>query len=208
MIFDRLGLPRDNGATDMLDSARLAGIMEVVQYPKSVNIWAYVDELGRFTRHPDYKNTKDFSRDQLVPLVAGMYAKRFQVTGNYVINTVDHDWWFAPNDDFLSPSVRNHIALCACDGRAGSLQVSRLGYFWLKLDILWNAYISPLDEPNQLICMIVRAGPEYVRMWLKHNKSWREAITTYWTGWRGENELAVRIIDFLNAYKENNNVES
>lgn len=205
MIFDYLGLPRDVGATDFKDSARLAGIMEIVQYPKTFNIWQYVDINGQLCRHPMYHEPKDFSRDQLLPLAAGLYSKRFQVVDKpYVLNTVDHKWWLAPNGDFMSPSHRNHIALCACDEREGAMEPNRFGYLWLRLDILWNAYVQPLSEPNQLIAMMIMAGPQYVRLWKKHNKKWDLAIRQYWSegagAWREERDLAAWMIDFIESY--------
>lgn len=199
MIFDAQGLPRDNGATDWLDSSRLAGLMVTLGYPRAINVWAYIDEYGMLIRYPGDEEPFNFSRDQMVCLIAGMWTKRFQSTNEYVLNTLDHQFWFAPNGDFNSPSVRNHVALCACDDRPGALKTSKLGYSWFKWDILWNAYMDPLSEPNQLICMLWVAGPEYIRMWKRHNTQWREAILVYWGGWRGELEFAGWMIQVLEA---------
>jgi hypothetical protein len=91
--------------------------------------------------------------------------------------------------DFLSPSVRGHIRRC---------QLREANWFqnlWLKLDIYWNAFFDPLSEPNQLICMIMVAGPEYVKLWTTLNPMWRDAIHAYWTySFRNESELAMHMI--------------
>jgi hypothetical protein len=96
------------------------------------------------------------------------------------------------NGDLLSPSQRNHLRLCI--GHQGSW----FGRLWLKLDILWSAYVQPRAEPNQLLCMLMVAGPSYVRMWKRHHRKWREAIRAYWCSgpgaWRGEPELAEFLI--------------
>ena len=195
MIFDELGLPKDSGATDFNDSARLAGIMVLFDHPLSqcINLQYYVDGLlnsnsidgtFKYVRHPK-ENTYDFSRDQAVCLMSGFY------------NTGEHwlaDKRYITGKDFLSPSVKGHITRCQ-SGEGTWFQ-----NIWLKLDILYNAYFDPMSEPNQLICMLEVAGPEYVKMWTKHNKKWREAIREYWSGWRGESELAEFLIKELEEY--------
>ncbi len=175
-----MGLPRDNGATDFNDSARLAGILALFQYPveKEIDLTLYIDDDWKYVRHPkEYKY--DFSRDQAVCLMAGLWI-------DFVPYLVDRN--SITGKDFLSPSVRGHIRRCQ-DREANWFQ-----NLWLKLDIIWNSFIDPLSEPNQLICMLVVAGPKYVKLWTKLNPMWRVAITTYWCGWRDEPDLAMHMI--------------
>ncbi len=47
-----------------------------------------------------------------------------------------------------------------------------------------------LDEPNQMLCMAMIAGDEYVKLWANHNPKWAQSIIEYWGGWRNELELA------------------
>lgn len=179
MIFDDMGLPRDNGSTDWQDSARLAGVLALFQYPveKEIDLTLYITE-DKYVRHPkEYRY--DFSRDQAVCLMAGLWidglpylVDRNSITGK----------------DFLSPSVRGHIRRCQ------NREANWFQNLWLKLDIYWNAFCDPLSEPNQLICMLVVAGPKYVKLWTKLNPMWRVAITTYWCGWRDEPDLAMHMI--------------
>lgn len=193
MIFDDLGLPKDTGATDWLDSSRLAGLMVVFDWPQKINLRHYLHTpSNKPTRHISDTNTKNFSRDQLVPLAAGLAQQP------PLLDTADiPKGWRAANGDLLSPSQRNHLRLCK-GGRG-----SKFGFFWLKIDILWSAYVQPMAEPNQLICMLMVAGPKYVKMWKHHNKKWKNAIRGYWSegsgAWRNEPELAIWIIEKLEA---------
>jgi len=179
MIFDNKGFPRDNGASDWQDSARLAGIMTLFGWPRHVPLEPYLDLMERrYVRHPK-ERLYDMSRDQAVCLVAGYWKQ-----GEYEL--VDRS--LVDGKDIFSPSVRGHFR--RCQGRSASA----LQNLWLRLDIMYSAYIKPMDEPNQLICILMVAGPEYVRLWRKHNKKWKEAIRLYWCGWRGESELAELMI--------------
>lgn len=181
MIFDDLGLPRDNGSTDWQDSARLAGIIALFQYPTNSDLYLtdYINKDGKYIRHPkEYKY--NFSRDQSVPLMAGLWI-------NGLSYLVDKNC--ITGKDILSPSVRGHIRRCQ-DKKANWFQ-----NLWLKLDIYYNAFFDPLSEPNQLLCMLMVAGPEYVKLWTKLNTKWKQAITDYWCGWRGESGLAVHMIN-------------
>lgn len=191
MIFDEMGLPRDNGSTDWQDSARLAGIMVLFQYPtnKDLDLSEYVDDTGKYIRHPkEYKY--NFSRDQAVCLMAGLWidGATYLVDKNAITGK-----------DFLSPSVMGHIRRC---------QNKKANWFqnlWLKLDIYYNAYVDPLSEPNQLLCMLMVAGPEYVKLWTKLNTKWQQAITYYWSGWRGESGLAVHMINKIEGICDEEN---
>lgn len=181
MIFDEMGLPKDSGATDFNDSARIAGIIALFQYPTDRYLWLteYINDAGKYIRHPkEYKY--NFSRDQAVCLMAGLWFNGL----SYLV-----DKKAITGKDILSPSVMGHIRRC---------QGKKANWFqnlWLKLDIYYNAYIDPLSEPNQLICMLMVAGPEYVKLWTKLNTKWRQAITDYWCGWRGESNLAAHMIN-------------
>lgn len=189
MIFDGLGLPRDNGATDYKDSARLAGLLTVMGWPQNVYLIRYVNDDGNFIRHPSDSDPSDFSRDQMIPLVAGLKTK-----GLLGVVRPHSGKEVAQNGDPLSPSQRNHIRMCA------GLNPSWIGLQWLKLDILYSAYVDPMAEPNQLICMLMIAGPEYVRMWTSKNNRWRDAINAYWRdSFRKEPELAEFLIKKLEA---------
>lgn len=175
-VYDAEGFPRDTGATDMWDSARLGGLMALLRHPQAPDCSRYLVD-GRPTRHPTV-TPDDFSRDQLVPWIAGYWKQAGPLPVAYKPS----------NRDILSPSQQDHVR--RCQGKPDTL----LGRAWLWADILYSAYVDPMAEPNQLIAMLVVAGPKWVRRWMRLNKNWREAVMAYWGGWRNEAEFAEFII--------------
>lgn len=120
MEFDSLGLPKDNGATDWADSARLAGLMAAFDHPMAPPLAHYFikTESGlKPVRHPTKKvypenEPRTMSRDQLTCLAAGLYFQNQEyeseeyeseprLRGFYSSLAqliVDQTGWFAPND--------------------------------------------------------------------------------------------------------------
>jgi hypothetical protein len=219
MIFDASGLPRDTGATDWMDSARLAGMMALFGHPQAPDMLLYNRGKGRFVRYPYGPglecDPKDFSRDQLVPCIAGYAAQQYLYIPNINLDVP----WQAPNGDFLSPSVRNHLRRCC----ALFDKPTRLGDAWLKLDIWYNSWqlkrwakgkreVPP--EQNQLIAMCVTAGPEWVKRYKEagvfygttsskiiegYLPFWQFALRDYWSAWRQESEFCEFMIQKLEA---------
>lgn len=173
MKFDSLGLPQDNGATDLQDSARLAGIMTVFGWPQKIPLREYIKEW-KYVRHPlEYKY--DFSRDQAICYLAGL---GMQENGSWIQESC------ITGKDLLSPSVKGHFKRCK------GLKANWFQDVWLRLDILVHANISPISEPNQLLCMmLVHPDKKYLKYWCKINRYWDISIREYWCGWRGESEL-------------------
>lgn len=217
MLFDDQGLPKDVGASDKMDSARLAGLMVLFDYMcEGIYLMKYVkyDSADGWVgmRHPTEvpsNNHKNFTRDQLVPLVAGLFHQgeagtvrklydqaklRDYRAQNTEADVAGSTKKFPNGADLLTPDVMNHLRNCS--GQESKL----LGRINLRISILFNSTFTPMREPNQLICLCVMAGPEYVRMFKKHNTKWREAIREYWCGWRGEPGLARHMIAVLELY--------
>lgn len=188
-IYDALGLPKDNGATDYQDSSRLAGMMAVGAYKYIPDLNLYVNSDLTYTRHPTEGNRLKFSRDQAVVLFAGLY-----LTGEPDLVNPNYQ---PENGDVISPSVRGHFKRCA------GLKSNFIEDLWLWFDVLYSAYIDPLAEPNQLIAMLRVADHKYLRAWKKLNKSWERSIRKYWHEedgyWRQEKELADAIINKLRS---------
>lgn len=213
MIFDSCGLPRDTGATDFMDSASRAGLMALFDAgfdPSGLCMYLDHEPLIGFVgrRHPfevPSNNYKNFTRDQLVCLAAGLWKgggryvphlyENAVKSGNRAQNTekdvVGSTKKFPDGADWLSPSVMNHLRLCS------GLKPTVLGTAWLIMDIVYHSLFTPLREPNQLICMCVVAGPKYVKLFKKLNSKWKQGITDYWSGWRGEPLFAQIMIDRL-----------
>ncbi len=188
MIFDKLGLPFDNGASDKEDSSRLAGLLVVFNYPapQPIPIYKYVltNDVGLryYIRHPD-GSQYDFSRDQAICLMAGLH-----IAGRP--DLVDKD--YITGKDIFSPSQMGHIA--RCQGK----KPTWLQENFLWVDVLFSCYVKPKDESNQLLCMLAIADIKYLKFWLKHNKYWRESVSLYWAeSYRNEKELSDFIISRL-----------
>jgi len=220
MIFDELGLPKDVGATDKMDSARLAGLMVLIGFKsEGIDLMKYIkyDQDGRVVamRHPTEvpsNNHKNFTRDQLLPLVAGLKKQGHAGTVRKLYyaakercyraqNTeADHDGTlkkFPNGADLLTPDVMNHLRIC------GDLEPKLLGKLFLKASMYVSAKYTPLREPNQLWATLIMAGDDYVRQYKKMNPQWKRAIRKYWSeedgAWRGEPELAEHFINYLEA---------
>jgi len=176
MKIDYLGLPQIEGSSDLQDSAMFAGMLTLFGVA-DIPVEKYVDN-GVYVRHP--KEIKyDFSRDQAICLIAGLWKKG-------LFSLVNKD--FVTGKDIFSPSVQGHFL--RCQGK----QASWYHNMWLRADILFHAKCKPLSESNQLICMMMVAGPEYVRLWKRMNKDWNKSISYYWCGWRDESDLSNNII--------------
>lgn len=198
------GLPVDSGASDSQDSARLAGMLAIAGIDNHCS--AYMIDAGDSllvgTRHPTDEfnganNPNKFSRDQTMCLVAGLPstlaydlyagAKR---RGNRAQNWQEDDgsrkWYGA---DWLNPFEMEVLEMRAGYRRKLSL--------WARVIMLTELTLKRLfdskGEPNQLIakCYIANELPTLKRLW----PTWREAINDYWCGWRGEPELAAKLIE-------------
>jgi hypothetical protein len=180
MIFDELGLPIEDNASDKQDSARLAGLLAVVEWPRKVDLTQYCNlEFLTYVRHPK-EYVYDFSRDQLVCLLAG------------IRKTERNHFWLtlkANGKDFIPPSVNG----------LRTLQPNFLQKLWAKADVIAHALFTPLSESNQVICIADAYG--LLPLWTKLNKRWRESVTIYWVTTRGrpEPELAEHIIKYVES---------
>lgn len=191
------GIPRDNGATDLEDSARLAGMLTAAGMAPGLGPSCYLNsttkELARWSG-----SILPFTRDQLIPL-AYFYKnmRTIDITGDIRMAgalLIASTKYTAPNGkDVLNPAHRSHLKACLGDSW------SVAGKAFLVGEIAWHAFCVPTSEPNQLICMLLTAGPKYVRLWKRLNPKWRESISEYWCGWRAEPELAEALIVALAA---------
>lgn len=187
MIFDMFDLPKDNGASDWQDSARLAGIMTVFGWQRKVDCSKYAVSYANincteYVRHPqEYKY--NFSRDQAICLMAGLFVqdRSYLVSKKFIIGR-----------DIFSPSHNGHVRICQ------GLRPHWYQNLWLWFDVCFNIFATPMSEPNQLLCMLmVHPDKKYLKFWLKRKKVWRESISNYWCGWRKEYELALHMIGVL-----------
>lgn len=204
MIFDKDGFPKDTGASDWLDSARLAGLMSIVNHPNTPNTSLYIIN-GQAVRHPD-SPFNNVTRDQIIPLVAGLYKQGHKDAAKQLYNTCKGwlGWGRAQNThdifgkqkpiwkgkDILSPA---HMLVMA---KAAGLSGPKIGYLFVIIDIIWTSYIKKHDENNQLISMLSILGSNWIKLYkLLAGKNYETAIRNYWENWRNEPELAQMLIN-------------
>lgn len=208
MRIDEHGLPIVTGASDKQDSAVIAGLMTIFEYPIKVDMQAYllpayteikdrdsdmmhVFDKSIYVRHPhEYKY--DLSRDQFLLLSAGLAKQgRGDLVDTKLINGID----------LLSPAVFGHIRNCK------GVKTNCLQNGWLWYDVWHHAKKTPTSEPNQLLSMMLLADKKYLKWWTTNNPEWERSIRKYWYtedgAWRAEQDLAEHMIVYIkNRIKE------
>lgn len=166
-----------DGASDLEDSSMAAGMCVVFEYPIAVNLMNYFDENLMYRRCLNSKYL--FSRDQAVCLVAGLSKQGLtHLVDSNKIN----------GKDILSPSVIGHIVRCK------NLSSNWFQNLWFWGDLWFSAKIKPLEELNQLFCMLMLADEKYIKWYVKANPLWEKAMRDYWYGWRNEPEFVEHVI--------------
>lgn len=211
MRFIQGKYPVDQNSTDAMDSARLVGMMAVFKYGNYQHIGDYFVE-DTIVRCPvkmhdgcyaDNKN--NITRDQEICLRAGLFLsgillhepRKFEDRLFCKGFEKDKPGGKKKIPDIFMPSHKNHFRLCAHKAP------NRIGYLWLWQDVLYACKVDPWHEPNQLICMMMIAGPEYIRYWKANHPDWRKCIMQYWFDERlgkynrGEKHFAEHIISVL-----------
>lgn len=197
MIFDSYGYPKVTGASDFADSSHLAGILAVTEHPQAIECSEYVVFINRlspykYIRHI-YETRYDFSRDQASCLMSGLIKQGY----NEYVNLE-----YITGKDILPPSVRGLVRI------AKGKNPHPLQRLWLKGEIYWHGYLQPLDEPFQIMCMVLTydafaRNNELLKLWTTKNKLWRWSIRRYFSqldgAWRGEHELAEYIIQCIES---------
>lgn len=211
------GFPADNGATDGLDSARLAGVMAMLGRADAPNCAAYGANKDVFpspfwqgVRHPTHgDDPRTFSRDQTICLAAGLKAQSkltelrdlylaAKAAGNRAQNYMEWDGTIKKlGADYIPPHVMGAMAV-ACNEQVG-LTLWQL--FWLLGQMIFNSLIAKKEqpEPNQMFATCFLAGRPFIKLYKIIHRQWRGSIVDYWCGWRNEPELAN---DFINWVEE------
>lgn len=215
MIFDSNGLPKDTGASDYADSARLAAMMVMVDHPLMTRekLLTYsLDNWFNGVRYPhedptgnkSSNNPKNYTRDQEICIAAALLKmscpvptlrllgelRRRRYRGQNVEKDIPGSTKKFPDGaDLFLPHHVNHMRICANEN---SLIIGKI---FLAADVIFNAIFSPRRESNQILCMLMTAGPRWVKFYKLVTPQWKLAIEDYWCGWRNEPELAQMLID-------------
>ena len=217
MIFDAQGLPTESGATSFGDSARLGGLLAVIEHPQTPDMTKYlvrVDGLLMGTRHPTEptsSNPFNCTRDQLIPICAGLNKqgkhdearelydatlRRGLRAQNTEYDVPGSTKKFPDGADFMNPF---HMLIMAIAAKKHVWLWAAPGYLFAVLDILFNAIFTPVRESNQLICALSVLGPRWLKLYMAVTPRWRQALTDYWDGWRNEPELSKDVIKYMES---------
>ena len=227
MIFKN-EYPRENGSTDFMDSARLSGLL-CVFHPSPLNwfLTDYVSHDGICLRCPEGSaaetNPNNFSRDQMIPLISGLYAKEYtdriwsifyaHAKRAFFCQNIDRDlpgstkypWPHSYIDDrgekvfkvfdYRDLLLPHDIAMLIVAARIYWLYIFiPIGWVSLLLALAFN-YFSKDAEQNQIICICKVLG--FVRLYKWMTPDWKERTHKYWGGWRDEPLMAHLIIGGL-----------
>lgn len=211
MIYrDKFGYPVDETG-DGGDSAVRAGILGLFSDDPITTICNYEAKPGLLVRHPTqypWQNPWNFSRDQMMCLVSALPPKvvrrvlwatlrRFCCAQNYERDhpgTTKYPWphrvdgkWRA--FDFADPLLPQHIGhLIVCARVYWLYPFLIVSWPLLYLSCLWNS-TNVKTEQNQLICMVKKAGPWWVKVYKRHNVVWKLQTRYYWAS-RGEEQYS------------------
>lgn len=191
------------------DTSRATGILALVGSEKDQKLLPlHVIWSGYFVRHPGqipWNSPQNFSRDQMICLIAGMWrTKQHGFVRKFFFERLKY-WLRCQNthennglqkkegaDILWNPSVIWHMILC---GRIWWLYwFAPLGYLFQVCDILWNCYVTPQGEQNQIFCIVVVSG--LLPLYLKLHPDFDASMNKYWSEWRDQKEIADMIIKF------------
>lgn len=180
------GFVKIEGSSDLEDSSMAAGLCALFKYPIQVNLALYLKQPYH-EWHSMYQRCDNskylFSRDQTIPLVAGLYTKG--MTDFVGLERVD-------GKDIFSPSDRGHIR--RCQGLKAYWYQDL--YFWAEL--AFSAKVKPMEELNQLMAKLMVADKKFIKWYCKANPRWAESLRQYWWqgagAWRNEKDFCEHMI--------------
>lgn len=209
------GYPVDSGASDCMDSARLAGIMTMIGMEGAPDCEDYLNVFGLGVRHPnppieDVKSsgTQYFSRDQKICLAAGLKAQGKSARGmyDYVISHGNKAQNHIEDDgsekrfggDYCLPHVVGALAIAA----GVQERLTFIQKCFLFADLVSNAIFTPMREQNQIIALCYITG--YLKLYARLTPSYKDANLKYWydTSPMAYNRGELDVANNLNAFIE------
>ena len=219
MVYRHRGYLSDS-TYDLMDSAMRAGIKTIFSGgPESVENY---EDNGILVRGPiqyPASNSRNFTRDQLIPLVAAFYFSGYHATARRVFyshmrrsffcqnferdieGSTKYPWPHKikvgdPKDigswrvfDFADPLMPHHMFMLALAGRV------YWAYFLAPVAYLFLLlsilFVSKdtYSEQNQMQCMLKVYGKPWVSLYKFINPNWERQTDQYWFS-RGEFEYA------------------
>ena len=194
MFLAENGLPvnivRDGG-----DSSMRSGMLAVVGDPRAPDLRRFEVSPGLLCRNPEqppkWTNPWNFTRDQLIPMVAGLkaqghtevirrvfwkHARRLFFCQNF---EEDGPGTKKPFPEYADPLAPNHIGAMIIAGRVYSF------YWFLPLALLFfviDLAIRNHNEQNQTIALCSIYGKWSFKLYRKLRPNWNELNFDYWRG--------------------------
>lgn len=223
---DKLGYILDANL-DGGDSANRAGILALLGSVDE-QLDDYMSSKGVVTRHPTqvpWNNPKNFTRDQLIPFVAGLHSQgRHYVVKDIFIAHAKRGF-FCQNTERDYPGSTKysypHTYFDATDGRTYSKKFDfadilmpgdiwhlilcgkirslywfgLIGIPWTVLDIMLHALFNKSDDEGQIISRCVVAGRTFVRLYTTLKHNWKDSLKRYWVDRRSMDEIYYGLIN-------------
>ena len=223
---DADGFILDN-SLDGGDSANRAGILALCGSPEVLS--RYVKD-GVCVRHPTqhpWDNPKNFTRDQLTPLVAGLWAQgqhaevrkilwrhilRLGFAQNFerdIPGSTKYPWphsfindkgqYEKRNFDFADPlGPSDFWHLILCARAWYFYWLAPLGYAWLLVSLVIYCLCNNGDDEGQVICQCAVAGKPFKKLYLKLRKNAAAKLYQYWSVRRNQAEIGRALWGKLN----------
>jgi hypothetical protein len=173
------------GVLDGGDSDNRTGIMALCGSPLDIRLVPVFLSAKGLVRHPfqeKWNKAELTSRDQLIPFAAGLTSSK-----EYKFKAIELQKRYSGlfiNKDLIAPDVSGHLKRCA------GINSSIVENIFLIFAILWSCFISPKEEQNQIICMVIVAGGFYKKLYKKIHPDILGSLKEYWNGWRDQPEIS------------------
>ena len=211
IVRDNLGfiIQHPRGYLEGGDSSRSTGLMSMSGSEIDSLLLPDLEKDGLLTRHPEY-NPNSFTRDQLLPVIAGLYVSSQTSVAKRVFWSHAKRGFFCQNShdiygnkkgpfqrDILNPA---HIGALAIAARIYPLYLlAPIAWVFLFFDIVWHSVYS-YREQNQIISLVRVYGKFWTKLYTKINKKWVGGTNSYWSGWRDQKEIGEKIVESIKDY--------
>lgn len=222
--FDAHGILVDTQAGDGGDSANRAGLWALLGHAQPLDLF---EQKGFLVRHPfqePWNHPGNFTRDQLLPYVAGLWrqgeikaARRVfwrHLRRGFFAQNLDRDqpgtrkkpWPHRYRDDrderafswfdFADPLMPDHIFHLILCARLWPFYIFGIfGYPWLLINIFGHGLFSRSDDEGQILSQCLRAGRPFVAFYRFVKPDYRESLRRYWDERRRMGEIADALIE-------------
>lgn len=200
------------------DSAHFTGLY-VMSTGNHVGMHKFV-KLGFGRRHPEqypWTNVRNFSRDQLMPLLAGLHTEKKSVIAKQVFKQHAKRLFFAQNFerdepgttkypwphkvkgkwrilDFADPLAPHHIYAMAKAANINLPWLYPIAVITLILELLTFKYG---DNNDQGAIISTAYLMNRLDLFKKYNPNWKAKLENYCMGWRKQSRLYQSLTEFI-----------